>query len=72
MPDPCVGARDKFPAYLSHLTNSAAASKEHSALHYLFIRNPDGYVTEAKKKAMLELSADYESFRSFRFFELPT
>jgi len=33
MPDPFVGERDKFPAYLSHLTNSAAASKEHSALY---------------------------------------
>jgi len=40
MPDPFVGERYKFPAYLSHLTNSATASKEHSALHYLFIRNP--------------------------------
>ena len=33
MPDPFMGERDHFPAYLNHLTNSAAASEEHSALH---------------------------------------
>ena len=40
MPDPFGGGKDQFPAYLNHWTNSAAASKEHSALHYLFIWIP--------------------------------
>ena len=42
MPEPFKGEREQFPAYLNDLINSAAASKEHSALYYLFMRISDG------------------------------
>jgi len=61
MPEPFKGEREQFPAYLSDLISSVAASKDHSALYYLFMRNTDGYVTDAKKKAMQELSSDLEA-----------
>ena len=42
MPEPFKGEREQFPPYLVDLINSVAASKDHSALYYLFMRNSDG------------------------------
>jgi len=58
---PFEGGKEQFPAYYRQFSNWAAASKDHSAMHYLLTWNPDGCLTDAKKEALLEFSVDREA-----------
>ena len=60
---PFVGSRKDFPAHYRQFTTWVAARREHSAVHYLLTRNPDGHVTNAKKKALPEFSNNREDGR---------